>query len=211
MTINLNTFTSFTTSNCYVLQPFDNEVCIFIDLPPDLDDALKYVKENNLTIAGALITHGHYDHSLGLRDFNYKSYINLDDQFLARNPQEQIKAFMGNAYDVKEYEGELSSSEEIPYDSIKVYKNPGHTKGSVSYEFPNIGLIFTGDFVFKDGIGRTDLYSGSIDEMKHSIDHVFSNFNEDFDILPGHGPSGKVKSIKENNEYIKMMLNDRTS
>ena len=211
MTIKLNTFTSFTTSNCYVLQPFDNEVCIFIDLPPDLDDALKYVKENNLTIAGALITHGHYDHSLGLRDFNYKSYINLDDQFLARNPQEQIKAFMGNAYDVKEYEGELSSFEEIPYDSIKVYKNPGHTKGSVSYEFPNIGLIFTGDFVFKDGIGRTDLYSGSIDQMKHSIDHVFSNFNEDFDILPGHGPSGKVKSIKENNEYIKVMLNDRTS
>ena len=47
--------------------------------------------------------------------------------------------------------------------------------------------------------------------MKHSIDHVFSNFNEDFEILPGHGPSGKVKSIKENNEYIKVMLNDRTS
>ena len=93
MTIKLNTFTSFTTSNCYVLQPFHNEVCIFIDLPPDLDDALKYVEENNLTIAGALINHGHYDHSLGLRDFNYKSYINLDDQFLARNPQEQIKAF----------------------------------------------------------------------------------------------------------------------
>ena len=50
MTIKLNTFTSFTTSNCYVLQPFDNEVCIFIDLPPDLDDALKYVKENNIRL-----------------------------------------------------------------------------------------------------------------------------------------------------------------
>ena len=110
MSTKLNTFTSFTTSNCYVLQPFGNEICIFIDLPPDLDDALAYVKKNKLTVAGALITHGHYDHSLGLRDFNFNSYINLEDQFLARNPQEQIKAFMGNTFDVKEYDGDLKST-----------------------------------------------------------------------------------------------------
>ncbi len=208
MSTKLNTFTSFTTSNCYVMQPFGNEVCIFIDLPPDLDDALAYVKKNKLTVAGALITHGHYDHSLGLRDFNFNSYINLDDQFLARNPQEQIKAFMGNTFDVKKYDGDLKSIEEIPYDYIKVHKNPGHTKGSVSYEFINSGLIFTGDFVFRDGIGRTDLISGSMEEMSHSIKNIFMNFNEDFEILPGHGPSGKVKSIKKNNEYIKVLLND---
>ncbi len=208
MSTKLNTFTSFTTSNCYVLQPFGNEVCIFIDLPPDLDDALAYVKKNKLTIAGALITHGHYDHSLGLRDFNFNSYINLDDQFLARNPQEQIKAFMGNAFDVKEYDGDLKSTDDIPYDYVKVHKNPGHTKGSVSYEFTNSGLIFTGDFVFRDGIGRTDLLSGSMEDMSHSLKNIFMNFNEDSEILPGHGPSGKVKSIKNNNEYIKVLLND---
>ena len=56
MNINLNTFTSFTTSNCYVLQPFGDQVCIFIDLPPDLDEALSYVKQKNLSIGGALIT-----------------------------------------------------------------------------------------------------------------------------------------------------------
>lgn len=208
MNINLKTFTSFTTSNCYVLQPFGDSTCIFIDLPPDLDKALDYVKQNNLSIGGALITHGHYDHSLGLKDFIQNSYINLDDEFLARNPQEQIKYFMGNNQDIEKYEGELKSIDELPFTNINYFKNPGHTKGSVSYEFPNLGLIFTGDFVFKDSIGRTDLFSGSIDDMKISLNSVFMNFNEDSEILPGHGPSGKVKSIKNNNEYIKELIND---
>jgi glyoxylase-like metal-dependent hydrolase (beta-lactamase superfamily II) len=62
--------------------------------------------------------------------------------------------------------------------------------------------------VFRDGIGRTDLHSGSLIEMKASLKNVFMNFNEDFEILPGHGPSGKVKSIKSNNITIKECLND---
>lgn len=208
MNVNLNTFTSFTTSNCYVLQPFGDDVCIFIDLPPDLDDALQYVKNNNLTIGGAFITHGHYDHALGLKDFNYNSYINLDDEFLARNPQEQIKYFMGSSDGIEMYSGELNYLDDIPYKNLNFYKNPGHTKGSTSFEFSDLGLIFTGDFVFKDGIGRTDLQSGSLIDMKTSINNVFMNFNDDFEILPGHGPSGKVKSIKSNNITIKEFLHD---
>ena len=208
MNINLNTFTSFTTSNCYVLQPFGDQVCIFIDLPPDLDEALSYVKQKNLSIGGALITHGHYDHSLGLKDFNFNSYINLDDEFLARNPQEQIKFFMGNSEGIESYNGELQYLDDIPFQNMKHHKNPGHTKGSTSFEFPELGIIFTGDFVFRDGIGRTDLLSGSLDDMKNSIRNVFMSFNEDAEILPGHGPSGKVKSIKNNNLLIKELLND---
>ena len=49
-------FTSFTTSNCYILRPFDDEICIFVDLPPDLTEPLIYVKENNLSIACLLYT-----------------------------------------------------------------------------------------------------------------------------------------------------------
>ena len=81
----------------------------------------------------------------------------------------------------------------------------------MSYEFPNEGLIFTGDFVFKDSIGRTDLFSGSMEEMNNSLKNTFLNFDDEFEILPGHGPSGKVRSIKYNNEFIKVLLNDWTS
>ena len=208
MTAVLNTFTSFTTSNCYIVKPFNDERCFIIDLPPDLDSVLDYIKVNNLSIAGALLTHGHYDHALGLNMFDGNAYINLDDEFLARNPDEQIKSFIGQDVDIEEYNGELKSIDTLNSDYIIVHKNPGHTKGSVSYEFPNEGLIFTGDFVFKDSIGRTDLFSGSMDQMNTSLRETFLNFEEEFEILPGHGPSGKVRSIKNNNEYIKVLLND---
>ena len=208
MTAVLNTFTSFTTSNCYIVKPFKDERCFIIDLPPDLDSVLDYIKVNNLSIAGALLTHGHYDHALGLSMFDGHAYINLDDEFLARNPAEQIKSFIGQDIDIEEYNGELKSIDSLNSDYVIVHKNPGHTKGSVSYEFPNEGLIFTGDFVFKDSIGRTDLFSGSMDQMNKSLRETFLNFEEEFEILPGHGPSGKVRSIKNNNEYIKVLLND---
>ena len=146
MTAVLNTFTSFTTSNCYIVKPFNDERCFIIDLPPDLDSVLDYIKVNNLSIAGALLTHGHYDHALGLSMFDGHAYINLDDEFLARNPDEQIKSFIGQDVDIEEYNGELKSIDTLNSDYIIVHKNPGHTKGSVSYEFPNEGLIFTGDF-----------------------------------------------------------------
>ena len=204
----LNTFTSFTTSNCYIIKPFNDEKCFIIDLPPDLDSVLNFIKENNLSIAGALLTHGHYDHALGLQNFDGQAYINLDDEFLARNPHEQIKSLLGQNVDIEEYKGDLNSVDNLISEHINVYKNPGHTKGSVSYEFPNEGIIFTGDFVFKDSIGRTDLFSGSSDEMVNSLNSTFSNFNEDFEIHPGHGPSGKVRSIRNNNEFIKALVND---
>ena len=208
MNSELYRFTSFTSSNCYILRPFNDDVCFFVDLPPDLDEPINYVKKNNLSIGGALVTHGHFDHSLGMVNFESKIFMNLEDEFLARNPQDQIRSLLGNSFEVGEYTGDLFSISELPSDIVKVHTNPGHTKGSVSYEFPDEGLIFTGDFVFKDGIGRTDLFSGSMDEMKYSINNTFLNFNEEYDILPGHGPSDKVKTIKENNEFIKMLIDD---
>ena len=204
----IHTFTSFTTSNCYIVRPFNDDKCFIVDLPPDLHSVIDYVNLHNLAIAGALLTHGHYDHSLGLQNFDGNAYINLDDEFLARNPHEQIKSLLGNDIDVDEDKGELHSVDDLDSNNLIIHKNPGHTKGSVSYEFPNEGLIFTGDFVFKDSIGRTDLFSGSMEEMNNSLKHTFLNFNDEYEILPGHGPSGKVISIKNNNQFIKALLND---
>ena len=202
------TFTSFTTSNSYIVKPFNDEKCFIVDLPPDLDNVIEFINNNNLTVAGALITHGHYDHSLGLSTFEGKAYINFDDEFLARNPQDQIRSLLGNSFEVGEYTGDLYSISELPSEIVKVHKNPGHTKGSVSYEFPEEGFIFTGDFVFKDGIGRTDLYSGNTSEMIHSLNSVFTVFPNDYLVYPGHGDKDTVKSIKNNNLLVREYLND---
>jgi hydroxyacylglutathione hydrolase len=200
-------FTSFTTSNCYVVTPDNSGICFLIDLPPDLDETLKYINKNNLSIGGAFVTHGHYDHSLGMKEIKKNIFMNLDDEFLARNPQDQIGKLL-NGLTLEQYDGEIIDIYSHQYDFLKVYSNPGHTIGSVSFEFPNLGAIFTGDFVFKESIGRTDLYSGNIASMKESINNVFVNFDKSFDIFPGHGEYDSVENILNNNIILKELLDD---
>ena len=134
-------------------------------------------------------------------------YINLDDEFLARNPQEQLSAFTNSELEVQEYTGELNDIFTYKNENIIIYSNPGHTKGSVSYEFKNLGVVFTGDFVFAEGIGRTDLYSGSTSEMKESINNIFLTFNKDLEVFPGHGNTDTVKNILNYNSYLKEFIN----
>ena len=135
-------------------------------------------------------------------------YINLDDEFLARNPQDQLSNFTNLELDVQPYEGELFDVSKFSNTDINIYKNPGHTKGSISYEFSNLGVVFTGDFVFAQGIGRTDLYSGNTSEMKESINKIFLNLDKDLEVFPGHGNTDTVNNILNYNSYLKEFIDD---
>ena len=202
-------FTSFTTSNCYVVVPNDKEdVCFVVDLPPDVEPALEYIKSNNLSVGGYLLTHGHYDHALGVPKVDGNIYINMEDEFLARNPQEQLSQFTNSELLIEEYKGPLCDIDTFNNNIVKVHRNPGHTKGSVSYEFKDLGVVFTGDFVFAERIGRTDLFSGSNIEMKDSINRVFLSFDKKMDVLPGHGDSDTVSNILNYNDYLKEFIDD---
>tara|TARA_B100001750_G_C15447609_1_gene567091 strand:+ start:721 stop:1356 length:636 start_codon:yes stop_codon:yes gene_type:complete len=204
-------FESFMTSNCYVVRPnIADQLCYIVDLPPDIEEVFEYVEKNNLSIAGVLLTHGHYDHTLGLNKYDDNNvFINLEDEFLARNPKDQFKNLLvGEDIDVDTFEGTLNSVDDITSNDLIVTSNPGHTKGSSSFVFTDIGSVFTGDFVFVEGIGRTDLYSGDSNEMKESINNIFMNFNSDFTVFPGHGISDSVKQILKYNRYLWDFIND---
>ena len=204
-------FESFTTSNCYVVTPEKNSnICYLIDLPPDVNEVLNYVNKKNLSIGAVFLTHGHYDHSLGLQTYNDGNvYMSLEDEFLARNPAEQLKSFMiQEEISLDKYQGILKNIEDYDDQNLVVYKNPGHTKGSISFLFKESGIIFTGDFVFAEGVGRTDLYSGDIVQMKHSINNIFVPLNKDYEVFPGHGKSDTVNNILNYNNYLKEFIDD---
>jgi glyoxylase-like metal-dependent hydrolase (beta-lactamase superfamily II) len=131
-----------------------------IDPGDDIDKIKEEIKKYNLL--AILITHHHFDH-VGA----------LDDLIKYKN--------------VPIYDYNLTDTEyNIDKFNFKIIKTPGHTSDSITFYFENENIMFTGDFLFKGTIGRTDLPTGDSIEMEKSINKI-KQYNKDIKIYPGHG------------------------
>lgn len=94
----------------------------------------------------------------------------------------------------------LKRNNKIMTFNFEVIKTPGHTKDSVTYYFKEDKVMFTGDFIFKNSIGRMDLPSGSINDMQKSLAKI-SKYPKDIAIYPGHGEITTLEKEKVNFKY----------
>ncbi len=85
--------------------------------------------------------------------------------------------------------------------NFEVINNPGHTSDSKTFYFKDDNVMFVGDFLFKDGIGRMDLPTGSVSDMKKSLDMIFKYPMETI-IYPGHGDKSTLKDEYENRLFL---------
>ena len=85
---------------------------------------------------------------------------------------------------------------------IQVIPCPGHSPGGVSYYFPELGTVFSGDTLFFSSIGRTDLPGGNEDELVDSVHKLFRLLPDDTRVVPGHGPFTSIGYEKKNNPYV---------
>lgn len=129
---------------------------------------------NNREIIKVLITHYHEDHIGALNNFK--------QNLILQNPKEETYHFG-------------------PF-TFEVIFTKGHTNDSVTYYFKDEKIMFTGDFLFKETIGRTDMPGGSFEEMEKSLNKIKS-YPGDIKIYPGHGPSTTLEHEKENNYFLK--------
>ena len=158
-------------TNCYILI-LDSKT-IIIDPGDDYDKIENAIK--GLTIEAILITHNHFDHIGALSNFkNIKIY---DKSVL-----EEKKYNIGNF-------------------EFNVIYTPGHTDDSITYYFEKEKMMFVGDFIFENSIGRTDLETGDIRKMQKSINKI-KKYKENIIIYPGHGNSTTLKKELKNNYYF---------
>lgn len=150
--------------NCYILS-IDN-TCIVID-PGDEIDKIKESIGNKKVLA-VLITHHHFDH-IGCINY-FKKELLLDKN----NLQEKN-------YKIGKF-------------NFEVIYTPGHKEDLITIYFKEYNIMFTGDFLFKDGIGRTDLKGGNIESMINSLKKM-TKYNKDIIIYPGHGESSTLEEI----------------
>ena len=181
---------------------------IIIDPGFNGEAILKIIDDKELTILSVLLTHGHYDHIRDLRVLKdkgtYPLYIHeLEQDFLLNNNLNGSHYFNGNFTLKKDQtvltykDNDVLSFNEI---SLQVFHTPGHTKGSSCFLLKN--NLFSGDTLFSDSIGRSDLETGSMKDLKKSLQRLSDKISNEVMVFPGHNEQSLMSSIKKSNRIF---------
>lgn len=161
-----------------------------------------------LKLKYALQTHAHFDHTFGLpfvhRTYGLKPVFHKDEVDIYRQMPSMAARFGLNMGGGMPAIGQLlSDGDELLLGTtvIRLIHTPGHTPGSSAFYIPEAGLLFCGDTLFQQSIGRTDLPGGSYEDELDSIKNKLFCLPDDTKVLPGHGPSTTVGWEKQNNPY----------
>lgn len=189
-------------TNCYVLAEAKNSNSIIIDPGADYEDIRAILDENKLKPKLIINTHGHIDH-IGENDkFKLPVFIHkLDSEFLT-DPVKSLSVFFGNSKISSASYRQLEDAEAVELKNLKleVIHTPGHTPGSICLKIDSV--VFTGDTLFFEGIGRTDFPQGDEEKLVKSIRERLFVLPDDIVIHPGHGPSSTIGHEKNHNPFL---------
>jgi hydroxyacylglutathione hydrolase len=168
-----------------------------------------FIGEKKLRITRNINTHCHIDHILG-NDFIAQTY-GIQPEYHANSipffiTAREIASNFGYHVDrIPEAKRFIADNEEIRWgnSSLKALFTPGHAEGSICLYSEALGVVFTGDVLFRDTIGRTDLPSGDFDQLMKSIKTRLFTLPDETVVYPGHGPETSLGYEKENNPFIR--------
>lgn len=182
-------------TNCYLLQDRACTRCCIVDPGAEANRILSFLKKNGLTLDAVFLTHGHFDHVGAVKELaaetDCKVYINEKDLTLPV-PLTGGKLFYTDTYK----EGDHLHFAGLNFDVIET---PGHTQGSVCLLVDD--AMFSGDTLFANTCGRTDLPGGDQTAMVRSLWRL-SGLGKDYRVFPGHGRATSLFAEKANNPYM---------
>lgn len=194
-------------SNCYIAgAPGAREVLV-IDPGDDADQIARILQARELTPVCYLLTHGHMDHVSALADLREQfpapvamHPLDAEWAFTIRNtmPPFYIRPPRAVPIDRSLADGQEWEDAGLRY---RVLHTPGHSRGSVSLYFPDAGVLFPGDVLFRDSIGRTDLPGGDVQAIYESLRRLFE-LPDETRVYPGHGPETTIGRERRYNPFV---------
>ncbi len=189
-------------ANSYTVIDTETKKCLLIDFGADFSRLMTVCDSLGLTVCGALLTHGHFDHAMSgylAKDRGVKVYVPEGDAEMLHSDDNLAKRFGVQApfYYADEIlkEGET----EIGGIKIKVISTPGHTEGSSCFLID--GKLFTGDTLFYGSYGNVNFPGGSFAKIKNSIKNKLFALDGDYEVFPGHGENTPLSYERKYN-YI---------
>jgi glyoxylase-like metal-dependent hydrolase (beta-lactamase superfamily II) len=187
-------------TNCYILAKVAGGEAVIIDPGAESRKIKAVLAKYKLKPAVVANTHGHYDH-IGCDDeFQVPVLIHQDDTLFLNDPMLNLSGLFALPYKVGAKVITLEDGQIIEYAGItlKVLHIPGHTPGGVAFllQAPQNNIVFTGDTLFCQGIGRSDLAGGDEALLIRKIKEKLLSLPDRTVVYPGHGPSTTIGEEK---------------
>lgn len=198
--------------NTYVMSDETNE-CVIVDcgafFPEERKAIVDYIRNNHLVPKHLIATHGHIDHNFGnntmFKEFGLKPEVHADEAQLMDTLPEQAELFCNITldYEMPAVGRFLSANDKICFGShtFTILETPGHTPGSVFYYCKEENVAFSGDTLFHNSVGRTDIPGGSMFLLIQSL-RAISQLPDETQILPGHGDYTTMGKEQTSNPYL---------
>ncbi len=192
-------------TNCYIIQ--EEQEAIVIDPADEPERIIRMLKSINSKPSVIIATHTHFDHVLGIdglrRQTGARFLIHREDLPMLESMQDRMQRFMGlQGPPPPKIDGYLKEGDifKIGQEKLEVLHTPGHSPGSISLK--GEGYVMTGDALFNQSIGRTDLPGGNMKTLVKSITEKLFTLDDDTIVYPGHGPETTIGDEKLANPFV---------
>ena len=198
--------------NTYVLHDETKE-CVLVDVCSQTErekqEIRDFIKSNGLTVKRILLTHPHIDHLCGAEfaceEFGLPLTVSVTATEILQTATWQAAAMGFNPMNLEEIKVEtILAGEEIRFGNsvLKSIECSGHCPGSLCYYNEAEAYIITGDALFSQSIGRTDLQGGDLDLLLRNIKENILSLADITIVYPGHGPQTTVEDEKKYNPFL---------
>lgn len=194
-------------TNCYIAKNKETGEALIID-PADSPSKIELkVNAMGARPVAVLLTHGHFDHIMGVEAVREKYQIPVyacrQEEEMLREPSVNMTDQMGKSCSIRPdvFLDDLQVFEAAGF-SIQMIHTPGHTKGSCCYYLKEEGVLFSGDTLFCGSVGRTDFPGGSASQIRNSLHRLLAALPDDTSVYPGHDTSTTIGYEKRYNPFV---------
>lgn len=195
--------------NCTIVACDVTKEAVVIDPGGDAEVILERGRSLGVRIVNIVHTHAHFDHIGATRAVHDATkairYLHEADLFLYNNVAKQTAAFGISSEAPGGLEKYLTDDLEISIGKgrFQTIHTPGHTPGSCCFHFEEIKFLSSGDTLFRDGVGRTDLWQGDFKQLEKSIRERLYTIDPATVVVAGHGASTTIGREMKTNQFVR--------
>ena len=195
-------------TNCYLVVNEEEKQCILIDPAVYSGEIAEQIRREGLDLRAILLTHGHFDHIMGIDGFRKEFpeipvYAHREEEALLKDASMNASLEFGRQYT---FSGAAYAEDGDVLDlagmQFRVIHTPGHTIGGCCYYLQEEKVLFSGDTLFRESIGRTDFPTGNGGLLMRSIREKLFTLPEETAVYPGHMERTTIGDEKKYNPYF---------